>query len=81
MNKFWDEVSDQKKLSERKNEWKQIKNNLIIIASENDTFKRKFIKYHEELFFTGELNIEAASRGSWLGRGGGRSSCIEKFGR
>lgn len=47
-------------MAERKALWMQVKANLDVMSMRYSPFKRKFHKYHKELFFFGRLNPEAA---------------------
>jgi hypothetical protein len=55
---FW-HPDDKQWMKERKEKWRAVKQSLDVISHGYTPFKRKYHKYHKELFFTGVVNDEA----------------------
>lgn len=59
---FW-HPDDKAWMKQRKEDWKPIKSRLDLISGSYHPFKRKYHKYHKELFLTGILNPEIQPQG------------------
>ena len=55
---FW-YPEDKQWMKQRKEAWKSVKHSLDVISHYYSPFKRKYHKYHKELFLTGMVNDEA----------------------
>ena len=57
---FW-HPEDKTWIAARKEQWRHVKQTLDVISTNYTPFKRKFHKYHKELFFYGTVNPECRS--------------------
>lgn len=70
---YW-HPQDKSWMAERKAQWRDVKESLDVLSAGWAPFKRKFHKYHKELFFFGTLNPDCRRDGDIR-----RASPIERF--